>query len=79
MTTDVLHLRDKNLTYYKGNYSVFEKTKDERLKQQQREYEANEMKREHLQAFVDRWRVNANRASQAQSKLKVQEDCIHRI
>lgn len=29
--------------------------------------------RAHLQAFVDRWRYNANRAAQAQSKLKIIE------
>jgi ATPase subunit of ABC transporter with duplicated ATPase domains len=27
-------------------------------------------KRAHLQAFIDRWRYNANRAAQAQSKIK---------
>ena len=64
-------MRDKTLTHYKGNYSQFDKTKDERLRHQQKQYEAQEMKKEHLQAFVDRFRVNANRASQAQCKLKV--------
>ena len=29
--------------------------------------------RQHLQDFVDRWRYNASRASQAQSKLKILE------
>lgn len=29
--------------------------------------------RAHLQAFIDRWRYNANRAAQAQSKIKVLE------
>ncbi len=29
--------------------------------------------RRHLQAFIDRWRYNANRAAQAQSKIKILE------
>jgi ATP-binding cassette subfamily F protein 3 len=29
--------------------------------------------RKHLQAFIDRWRYNANRAAQAQSKIKILE------
>lgn len=29
--------------------------------------------RAHLQAFIDRWRYNANRAAQAQSKIKILE------
>lgn len=29
--------------------------------------------RAHLQAFIDRWRYNANRAPQAQSKIKILE------
>ena len=32
--------------------------------------------RKHLQAFIDRWRYNANRAAQAQSKIKILEKAI---
>ena len=59
-----------NLPQYKGNFDQFYETREERRKNQQREYEANQQKRAHLQAFIDRWRVNANRAAQAQSKMK---------
>ena len=38
-----------------------------------REYEAQIEYRKHLQAFIDRWRYNANRAAQAQSKIKILE------
>ena len=38
-----------------------------------REYETQKAYREHLQAFIDRWRYNANRAAQAQSKIKILE------
>ncbi|XP_065656487.1 ATP-binding cassette sub-family F member 3 isoform X2 [Hydra vulgaris] len=73
VSTDIVYLHSKTLHAYKGNYTQFEKTRDEKLKNQQREYEAQKQYREHLQAYVDRWRVNANRASQAQSKLKILE------
>jgi len=73
VATDIIFLHSKTLDTYKGNYTQFEKTREEKLKNQQREYEAQKQYREHLQAYVDRWRVNANRAAQAQSKLKILE------
>lgn len=73
VATDIIFLHSRALDCYKGNYTIFEKTKDEKLRNQQREYEAQKQYRDHLQAFVDRWRVNANRAAQAQSKLKILE------
>lgn len=73
VATDIIFLHSKTLDCYKGNYTQFVITKDEKLKNQQREYEAQKQYREHLQAYVDRWRVNANRAAQAQSKLKILE------
>jgi len=73
VATDIVFLHSKDIHCYKGNYSQFEKTKEETLKNQQREYEAQKQYRDHLQAYVDRWRVNANRAAQAQSKLKILE------
>jgi len=73
VATDIVLLHSKFLDTYRGNYSIFEKTKEEKLRNQQREYEAQKQYRDHLQAFVDRWRVNANRAAQAQSKLKILE------
>ncbi|KAK0524779.1 hypothetical protein OC834_005402 [Tilletia horrida] len=70
VATDIIHLHSQRLDYYKGNFTQFYATREERRLNQQREYEANKLKREHLQAFVDRWRYNANRAAQAQSRLK---------
>lgn len=70
VATDIIHQHSERLDYYKGNFDQFYETREERRKNQQREYEANQAKRAHLQAFIDRWRVNANRAAQAQSKMK---------
>jgi len=45
----------------------------DRQKNQQREYEAQQEYRDHIQIFINRFRYNANRASQVQSKLKLLE------
>ncbi|GAA6052572.1 hypothetical protein JCM3770_003249 [Rhodotorula araucariae] len=73
VATDIVHQHNERLDYYKGNFAQFYATKSERAKQQRREYESQLQYRQHLQAFIDRWRYNANRAAQAQSKIKILE------
>nr|XP_006138583.1 ATP-binding cassette sub-family F member 3 [Pelodiscus sinensis] len=73
VATDIIHLHSQRLNTYRGNFENFMKIKEERLKNQQREYEAQQQYREHIQVFIDRFRYNANRASQVQSKLKLLE------
>ncbi|XP_053164338.1 ATP-binding cassette sub-family F member 3 isoform X2 [Hemicordylus capensis] len=73
VATDVIHLHSQRLDSYRGDFENFVKIKEERLKNQQREYEAQQQYREHIQVFIDRFRYNANRASQVQSKLKLLE------
>lgn len=58
---------------YRGNYTLFLSSRQERRRNEQKEYESQLMYRQHLQAFVDRWRFDSKRASQAQSKLKILE------
>lgn len=69
--TDILYLKAQKIEAYRGNYEQFEKTKGERERNQQREYEAQQAKRAHVQEFIDRFRYNANRASSVQSKIKM--------
>jgi len=61
------------LDYYKGNFTQFYSTKSERDLNLRKEYDAQIEYRKHLQAFIDRWRYNANRAAQAQSRIKILE------
>ncbi|GAC92495.1 ATPase components of ABC transporters with duplicated ATPase domains [Pseudozyma hubeiensis SY62] len=77
VATDIIHMHSERLDYYKGNFDQFYQTREERRRNQQREYEAVELQRAQLQAFIDRWRVNANRAAQAQSKIKQLEKLPH--
>ncbi|CAH1969589.1 unnamed protein product [Acanthoscelides obtectus] len=71
--TDILHLHSQRIEPYRGNYEQFEKTKTEKLKNQQREYDAQMQQRQHVQEFIDRFRYNANRAALVQSKIKMLE------
>lgn len=71
--TDILHLHHEKLDSYKGNYTQFIVTKEERRKHYEKEYESNLTYRQHLQEFIDKWRYNAARAALAQSKIKILE------
>ncbi|XP_050543733.1 ATP-binding cassette sub-family F member 3 [Daktulosphaira vitifoliae] len=71
--TDILHLHSQHIDTYRGNYEIFAKTKNEKLKNQQREIEAQIAHRAHVQEFIDKFRYNANRASSVQSKIKMLE------
>ncbi|XP_033894293.2 ATP-binding cassette sub-family F member 3-like [Acipenser ruthenus] len=73
VATDIIHLHSQRLDTYRGDYENFVKTKEDRQKSQLREYEAQKQYRDHIQVFIDRFRYNANRAAQVQSKLKLLE------
>ena len=49
------------LSLHLRNFSQFYATKSERDRNMRKEYEAQVQYRQHLQAFIDRWRYNANR------------------
>ena len=69
----IVHLYQKQLVLYKGNYSDYERQRAEHLAQQQANYEKQQEKRAHLQQYVDRFRFKADKAKQAQSRLKMLE------
>ncbi|KAG8383318.1 hypothetical protein BUALT_Bualt05G0172200 [Buddleja alternifolia] len=73
VVTDILHLQGQQLTTYRGNYDIFERTRKEQLKNKQKAFEANERTREHMQSFIDKFRYNAKRASLVQSRIKALE------
>ncbi|KAK9827792.1 hypothetical protein WJX74_002330 [Apatococcus lobatus] len=73
VATDVLHLHSRKLTCYKGNFDVFERTAAERLKNARKHVESQKQQREHMQAFIDKFRFNAKRASLVQSRIKALE------
>ncbi|GMI95512.1 susceptible to coronatine-deficient Pst DC3000 5, general control non-repressible 20 [Hibiscus trionum] len=77
VVTDIIHLQGQKLTAYKGDYDVFERTRQEQVKNQLKAVEANEKARSHMQAFIDKFRYNAKRASLVQSRIKALERMEH--
>ena len=69
----ICHLEQGKLTLYQGGYDRFARTRRERLERQRQMAEQQEAQRKRIQAFVDRFRANANRAKQAQSRVKLLE------
>ncbi|KAI0878619.1 P-loop containing nucleoside triphosphate hydrolase protein [Hypoxylon argillaceum] len=71
IATDIIHQHSERLDYYRGaNFESFYGTKEERKKIAKKEYENNVAARAHLQAFIDKFRYNAGKAAEAQSRIK---------
>ncbi|WPK23267.1 hypothetical protein PUMCH_000502 [Australozyma saopauloensis] len=71
VATDIIHQHSERLDYYRGsNFDSFHATREERIKNQRREYDNQMAYREHLQAFIDKFRYNAAKSSEAQSRIK---------
>ncbi len=68
--THIAHIENKSLTVYTSNYSGFESMRAERQAQNQAFSAKIERERAHLNAFVDRFRAQASKAKQAQSRIK---------
>jgi len=73
VATQVLSLEQHQLMVYRGNYSQFEHQRSERLRLQQAQYEKQQARVAEIQAFVDRFRAQATKAKQAQSRVKMLE------
>jgi ATP-binding cassette, subfamily F, member 3 len=67
----ILHLLDGKLNLYVGGYDSFERQREEKARLQESQKAKVEAQRAHLQAFVDRFRAKASKATQAQSRLKM--------
>ena len=66
----ILHLNHSKLTLWTGNYTSFEKQRREAQAIEQKHKKKQDEQRRHMQAFVDRFRASATKATQAQSRLK---------
>lgn len=69
----ILHLEDKQLTFYQGNYDTFAKTRSAKRAVQSAAAKKQAAQREHLQSFVNRFKAKASKAKQAQSRVKALE------
>ncbi|CAN4270255.1 Uup ATPase components of ABC transporters with duplicated ATPase domains [Methylophilaceae bacterium] len=69
----VLHIEQQRITLYRGGYSDFERQRAEKLALQQAMFEKQQRKVAHLHSYIDRFRVQATKARQAQSRIKALE------
>jgi ATP-binding cassette subfamily F protein 3 len=69
---------NKRLTIYQGNFTKYLSQKDERRNQLIAAYRNQKIQIEHLEAFINRFRAQATKAKQVQSRIKELEK-IERI
>ena len=73
VTDHTLHIGNGVVSLYDGNFSSFERQRAEHLSQQAAQHAKQQAQLAHMQAFVDRFRAQATKARQAQSRLKAME------
>jgi ATP-binding cassette subfamily F protein 3 len=69
---------NKRLNIYQGNYTKYLSQKDERRAQLEAAYRNQRIQIEHLESFINRFRAQATKAKQVQSRIKELEK-IERI
>lgn len=69
----IAHVEQKKITLYRGGYSAFERARAERLAQQQQAYEKQQAQRAHMEKYIARFKAQATKARQAQSRIKALE------
>ncbi len=68
-----VHLANQTLALYRGNYSAFERQRAEQFAQQQVLFSKQQQQIAAIESFVARFRAQATKARQAQSRLKALE------
>lgn len=66
----IVHIEAQRLVAYRGNYSAFEQQRIEKLALQQSAFQKQQQSIAHMQSYIDRFRVKASKARQAQSRIK---------
>lgn len=69
----IVHIENKALNLYTGNYSAYEKIHAQQLALQQMMFEKQQAKKNHMLAFITRFKAKATKAKQAQSRMKAIE------
>jgi ATP-binding cassette subfamily F protein 3 len=70
VTTHTLHLEGTRATLYTGNYSQFERIRAEKMALQTATHAKQQRQVAHLQSFINRFKAQATKATQAQSRIK---------
>ena len=69
----VLHIENREIHAYSGNYSQFEEKRAEELSLQKTMLARQQRKVAHITSFINRFRASATKARQAQSRIKMLE------
>ncbi|MEF8795818.1 MAG: ABC-F family ATP-binding cassette domain-containing protein [Salinivenus sp.] len=70
MVSAVAEITRGQLLHYDGNYSHYLEAREERYERWRREYENQQKRIEEIETFISKFRYNASRASQVQSRIK---------
>ncbi len=69
----MLHIENRQIRSYTGNYSQFEKQRAERLSLERSMFEKQARKISHMESYISRFKYQASKAKQAQSRIKALE------
>ncbi len=70
VVTHIIHIEHNNMKIYSGDYSAFEEQRARAIALQNATHKKQQAKIAHMMKFVNRFRVKATKAKQAQSRLK---------
>jgi len=70
ITGQIIHIENQTATQYSGNYTAFETRRAEILAQRQAAFEKQQREIAHIRSYIDRFRAQATKARQAQSRIK---------
>ena len=70
MVTDTAELTRGRIALYDGNYSYYLEARKERREQWRNAYENQQKRIKEIEEFISRFRYNASKASQVQSRIK---------
>ncbi|MEO7806832.1 MAG: ATP-binding cassette domain-containing protein, partial [Steroidobacteraceae bacterium] len=73
VTDRIVNLEHGHARAYRGNYSAFEEQRAAELAEQGALYSRQQREIKHMESFVERFRAQATKARQAQSRLKALE------
>jgi ATP-binding cassette, subfamily F, member 3 len=73
LTDRTLEIRGGSVTKYSGGYTYYIKEREQRQLQQEAAYRNYIEQKEHLESFINRFRAQATKAAQVQSRIKMLE------
>ena len=74
----IIEVWNKKVHFYTGGYSKYQTLKQQRIEQLQADYKSQQVRVHHLETFINRFRYQATKAAQVQSRVK-ELDKIQRI